>query len=125
MFCRKLVVAFDAVGRDADDNRVGRFEFAAQRAEIDRFGGAAGRVVLGVEIRTTALPWSLDNVTVPSPLRGKVKSGAGPPIVKSVIIYLSFAGMLSESCHIRYIAKPRVVQITIGISDRFDLKSQS
>ncbi|CUX13675.1 hypothetical protein AGR3A_Cc180055 [Agrobacterium tomkonis CFBP 6623] len=63
----------------------------------------------------------MDNVTVPSPLRGKVKSGAGLPIVKSVIIYLSFAGMLSESRHIRYIAKPRVVQITIEISGRIHL----
>lgn len=76
MFCRKLVVAFDAVGRDADDNRVGRFEFAAQRAEIDRFGGAAGRVVLGVEIKNDGLALEFGQCHRPFTVAGQSEIGS-------------------------------------------------
>ena len=43
-------VRFQAVARDADDDRVGLAEVGVQVAELLAFEGAAGGVVLGVEI---------------------------------------------------------------------------
>ena len=39
----------------AADNRVGGLEFSAKGAEVDRFGGAAGCIVLRVEIENDRL----------------------------------------------------------------------
>src|SRR5271163_3477478 len=44
----ELLVARGAVRRDADDHGSGGGEFGPQGVESDSFGGAAGRIVLGV-----------------------------------------------------------------------------
>src|ERR1700733_12251341 len=50
MLVLELVVTRSAVRRNADDGGAGAGEFGAQAVEVDGFGGAAGRVVLGVEV---------------------------------------------------------------------------
>ena len=47
----ELVVLGGAVGGHADDRRVGAIELGFVGGEVDGFAGAAGRVVLGVEIQ--------------------------------------------------------------------------
>ena len=45
----ELIVTLDAIGRDADQRGAGRGEARREPVEVERFGGAAGRIVLGVE----------------------------------------------------------------------------
>ena len=51
----EFIVALDRIGGDADHNSVGCFELRTQRAEINGLHGAAGSVILGVEIKDHCL----------------------------------------------------------------------
>ena len=49
MLALEIRVTLDAVGREADERGAGCGEARREPVEVERFGGAAGRVVLGIE----------------------------------------------------------------------------
>jgi len=110
VFCSKFVVAFDAIRGNADDDSIGGLEFRAKGTEIYRFGGAAGCVVLRVEIENDRLASQAGQCHRSFTVAGQSKIGGRAANRQFCHNHLSFAGMLSESRHIRYIAKPGVVQ---------------
>src|SRR5579872_92854 len=71
----ELVVARRAVRRNADDGRAGGGELRAQSVESDGFGGAAGSVVLGIEVDNHRLALEVLKMRLPSAIGGQLKVG--------------------------------------------------
>ena len=77
---RELLVALERVGRDAEDDRVLFREIGFVIAERARLRGAAGRVVLRVEVEdhVLALELACSDISLPR-VEGRRKSGATSP----------------------------------------------
>ena len=79
-FFLNLVVAGAAVLGDADHLDAQRLELVVDAGEADRLLGAAGRVVLGVEVDHVGLARELaEEISVPPPSVGRSNAGAGSP----------------------------------------------
>ena len=71
----EALVRLQAVARDAEDFAAGFAELGVEVAELAGLGGAAGRVVLGVEIEHQRLAALGGELKVVPPVAGREKSG--------------------------------------------------
>ena len=70
----ELVMFFHAIFRYADNNGVGGPEFGGQPGKVDRFRGAAGRIVFRVEIDHNGLAAQIGQIDLAPAICGQFES---------------------------------------------------